>query len=1023
MAMPSLSRSWAAPDAARFAIDAATGALSFVSAPDFEAPGDADGDNLYEVVVGASDGSLSDTQALAITVGNVNEAVYLTSGPGFSVVENDLAVATLLASDLDGTLPTFAIAGGADAALFTLDAVSGALSFVAAPDYEAPADADGDNVYDLVVTASDGSLSDTQPLAITITDANERAVITSAATAAVLENTTTVATVTAEDPDGDTVTFAIAGGADAARFAIDTASGALRFLVAPDFEAPADAGANNVYDVVVRASDGNLVATQALSVTVGDANDAPFITSNGGTWGAALVAEGSTAVTTVVASDPDAGETLVYSIGFSLDWMLFTIDSASGALSFVAAPDFEAPEDAGGDNVYDVVVFAIDGAGLYDSQYLSVHLTNVNEAPVITGPTSIALDENAIAVGQVWAIDPDSEVTMAIIGGADAALFEIDPWSGEIIFVTAPDFEAPTDADADNHYELVIGASDGSLADTQALSVTVNNVNEAPSFVSPSAWSSDENVQIVGAIAAHDPENGDIRYFVAGGADGHLFAADRYTGVLSFLQAPNFELPADADGDNVYEIEVGVVDGGDVGANVATTAIRVTVGDVDENLAFNQTAFAALENNTAVATLGVTHGGGPVYASYAITGGADAALFALAPGGALSFVAGRDFEAPSDAGGNNVYEVQVTATDGPNHGTATILVTLGNTNEAPVIAASTDFAANENGTAIGTIAASDPEGGALTYRILTGGDSARLAIGSTSGALTFRAAPNFESPTDLNHDNVYTATVEVSDGTFARTQVVSVAVGNVNEAPAITSGGGGTTASYSLAENISSVATIAATDPEGGVTFALAGGADAALFTINAGTGALSFLAAPDYDAPGDANGDNLYQVIVSASDGSLTDIQTLAVSVTNVTGSTINGTSKADTLTRRRGRRHAPRAVRKRHAVGSRRRGLARRGRRAGPAHRRCRSRQPDRRAQGRRFRVHRAQRQHAGRERPDRRFQPFAGRPDRPLCARCQHARCGEPGVQLHRQRGVLGQRRPIALLPAGQRHLRAG
>jgi len=91
---------------------------------------------------------------------------------------------------------------------------------------------------------------------------------TSAATASVPESASgTAYTATASDPDGDALTFAIAGGADAARFAI-TAGGALSFTTPPDFEAPGDADGNNVYQVQLSVSDGRAQATLNLSVTV-----------------------------------------------------------------------------------------------------------------------------------------------------------------------------------------------------------------------------------------------------------------------------------------------------------------------------------------------------------------------------------------------------------------------------------------------------------------------------------------------------------------------------------------------------------------------------------------------------------------------------------------------------------------------------------------------------------------------------------------------------------------------------------
>ena len=95
---------------------------------------------------------------------------------------------------------------------------------------------------------------------------------TDAANVNVLENATAVTTVKATDQDGGTLHYSIASGADAALFTINDATGVLAFKTAPDFEAPADQGANNVYDVVVKATDaGGLFDTQALSILVGNA--------------------------------------------------------------------------------------------------------------------------------------------------------------------------------------------------------------------------------------------------------------------------------------------------------------------------------------------------------------------------------------------------------------------------------------------------------------------------------------------------------------------------------------------------------------------------------------------------------------------------------------------------------------------------------------------------------------------------------------------------------------------------------
>ena len=92
---------------------------------------------------------------------------------------------------------------------------------------------------------------------------------TSPATASVVENSTAAYSATATDPDGDPLTFSIAGGADAARFTIGS-GGALVFTPAPNFELPGDADGDNVYRVQLRVSDGSLSATQDVAITVID---------------------------------------------------------------------------------------------------------------------------------------------------------------------------------------------------------------------------------------------------------------------------------------------------------------------------------------------------------------------------------------------------------------------------------------------------------------------------------------------------------------------------------------------------------------------------------------------------------------------------------------------------------------------------------------------------------------------------------------------------------------------------------
>jgi hypothetical protein len=99
---------------------------------------------------------------------------------------------------------TYSIKGGADAGKFNIDATSGALTFKTAPDFETPGDANGDNIYEVDVCATDaGGLYSVKPVKVTVTDVSEGSPpqITSAGAISVKDNQMVVMTVTATDPD------------------------------------------------------------------------------------------------------------------------------------------------------------------------------------------------------------------------------------------------------------------------------------------------------------------------------------------------------------------------------------------------------------------------------------------------------------------------------------------------------------------------------------------------------------------------------------------------------------------------------------------------------------------------------------------------------------------------------------------------------------------------------------------------------------------------------------------------------
>ncbi|MGZ8350164.1 MAG: calcium-binding protein, partial [Allosphingosinicella sp.] len=436
-------------DADRFRLDPETGALSFLQLPDFENPSDQDLGNLYEVIVRISDGEVEEEQSLSVEVADVDEAVDLDDSSGFAVArsENDLWVYDFNAVDPEGRPIVYSISGE-DAHLFTIDASSGVLSFVAPPDYEAPFAGDRPNNYSVDVTASDGVTSDSVYLQVIVVNDNEPIAITSfggaaAASLAASENQVFVAMITAADVDGDSPWYAIVGGADAARFRLDYL-GRLTFRAPPDHENPTDSDGDNVYEVIVSASDGEFSDTQTLFVAVADEQWVTITSSEGADSASVSVAENGGTLVGTVAAVAEGGAPVSYSLAGGADAHLFTIDGTTGVLRFRWWPDFERPEDADGDNVYDVVVRA-SGGSAGDDQSLAIQVLDfASDLHIVSNgggdEATIGVSENQSAVTVVQT-GGGATPSYSLIGD-DAHLFAIDA-GGALRFIAAPNFEAP----------------------------------------------------------------------------------------------------------------------------------------------------------------------------------------------------------------------------------------------------------------------------------------------------------------------------------------------------------------------------------------------------------------------------------------------------------------------------------------------------------------------------------------------------------------------------------------------------
>jgi Ca2+-binding RTX toxin-like protein len=124
---------------------------------------------------------------------------------------------------------------------------------------------------------------------------------------------------------------------------------------------------------------------------------------------------------------------------------------------------------------------------------------------------------------------------------------------------------------------------------------------------------------------------------------------------------------------------------------------------------------------------------------------------------------------------------------------------------------------------------------------------------------------------------------------------VTITVTPVNDRPSFAGSGVGPAAALAVLENSTAVTTLKALDVDGpALTYSL-GGADRAAFVLQGGT--LRFATAPDFERPADRDRDNIYEVTVIASDGTLSDSRALLVSVLDAPGNTVRGTSQGERI------------------------------------------------------------------------------------------------------------------------------
>ena len=347
--------------------------VNFLTEPDFEAPHDANQDNIYHIEVIVSDGTFTDQRVITIEITDRDETPpRFISAPEKEYEENDTEVAYFIsARNNDFTAPDYTLLDGLDSDLFTHE--DNRISFKTVPDYEAPHDSNGDNAYQFEIMASDGWLESTMVVTIYVVDVDENApVITSDSEASVDENNVNAFyTVAAEDESP--LSYRLGQGGDVDYFSIQGAE--VSFKAGPDYENAEDENQDNVYEFTVIATDGLNEVEKAVMVTVNDVDDeAPVVTSAT----EVSVEENTTgAVYTITATDVDSDPSrLIFSMRQSLDAVRF--EFVGSELFFVSTPDFEEPRDADRNNIYDLTFSVTDGFQSTDVM-VSIEVTDIED--------------------------------------------------------------------------------------------------------------------------------------------------------------------------------------------------------------------------------------------------------------------------------------------------------------------------------------------------------------------------------------------------------------------------------------------------------------------------------------------------------------------------------------------------------------------------------------------------------------------------------------------------------------------
>ncbi len=863
------------------------------------------------------DANLTHTSNIPITLEN-NTTVYATIAnmkPVFissshpSAYENQTSVISLKVIDDNSSL-TYSIS---DTTTFDINTSTGVVTFKSAPNFET------NSSYSFVATVSDGTNEANQTVTINILNANESPVFTSDANTSVSENQTNAIDINATDIDGNNVTYSISSGNDANSFDINSSTGVVTFKTTaiPNFET------NSSYSFIATVSDGNLTATQTVTIHITDVNDAPvFATSSIST----SVNENQIAAITLQATDDD-NSSLIYSI---TDTTNFDINSATGVVTFKTAPNFET------NSSYSFIATASDGTSDVN-QTVTINILNANEPPEFTSISTVSVNENQTNAIDINATDIDGNaLTYSIGGGTNANSFTIESETGIVTFQTAPNFETKSS------YSFIATINDGTNDVNQTVTINILNINDAPVFISGTTVSVNENQTNAIDINATDADsNTTLTYSISGDVNS-TFNINSATGVVTFKIAPDLETKSSysfiatvSDGNLTADqnITINLLNAND--APVATLDTfttnedtnftgTLTATDVDNNTVTYEQVGSVLNGTLVVnKTSGsftytpTPNYNGPGRFSYKVS---DGSLYSLTKDVNITVVSVNDvpvatatsfsisedtnksgtLPVATDADNNSSslqYSLELNAThgtvvvntngsytyspvanyngtdsfaykvfDGINYSTAqTVTITVASVNDAPVFTSSTTSSENENQTNAITLSATDVDNDTLTYSI-SGGDASLFNI--NGGVVTFKNTPDYETKRS------YSFTAIVGDTRTTVNQTVTINVMNLNDVLPHFQAGASTT--IAVDANQTAAITLLATDEDNltSLTYSISG-TDVESFDINSSTGVVTFKVAPENNTSKSS-----YAFTATVNDGDVMHDQNQSVSI-----------------------------------------------------------------------------------------------------------------------------------------------